>query len=96
MECSICLDTFVEGVKVRIMPNCKHIFHSACIFESVKYSSAVPKCPLCNSSLQIARNDENASPVQDLNDSIEPLNNNPRSSVVRLPNIHRNRRLRVR
>lgn len=55
-ECSICLEPFIdpekgqlllpsgEHVNVRILPNCAHMFHSACIN---KWLSKKDTCPLC-------------------------------------------------
>ncbi|KAL4572501.1 hypothetical protein LXL04_019280 [Taraxacum kok-saghyz] len=47
-ECSICLEDFVDGQNVRVLPHCCHEFHIECIdrwFES--HSS----CPNCRNSL---------------------------------------------
>ncbi|KAF7149683.1 hypothetical protein RHSIM_Rhsim02G0221900 [Rhododendron simsii] len=30
-ECQICLEQFVDGENVRILPTCRHIFHDHCI-----------------------------------------------------------------
>ena len=49
--CTICLNNFEIGSKVRIVPNCQHIFHSNCIIESIIHSSGTPKCPICNANL---------------------------------------------
>lgn len=32
-ECVICMEAFVNGVKVRKMPSCKHIFHDDCLMK---------------------------------------------------------------
>ena len=52
-NCVICLDTFVEGIKVRVVPKCGHIFHSNCITEVLKVSHrrGVYRCPLCQVDL---------------------------------------------
>lgn len=44
VECAVCLSAVEDGETVRILPNCKHVFHSECIdmwFES--HST----CPIC-------------------------------------------------
>ena len=44
-ECSICLCDFAEGDECRTLPvPCSHTFHSKCIDEWLRLSSA---CPLC-------------------------------------------------
>lgn len=42
--CSICLCEFKEGEKIRVLPECSHLFHMACI-DMWLYSH--PNCPLC-------------------------------------------------
>jgi len=49
-ECTICLDEFTPGVRVRKLP-CEHIFHSTCIARWLIERSAV--CPLCKLDLYI-------------------------------------------
>eukprot|EP00535_Pseudo-nitzschia_heimii_P005862 CAMPEP_0197174900 /NCGR_PEP_ID=MMETSP1423-20130617/1263_1 /TAXON_ID=476441 /ORGANISM="Pseudo-nitzschia heimii, Strain UNC1101" /LENGTH=624 /DNA_ID=CAMNT_0042623913 /DNA_START=377 /DNA_END=2251 /DNA_ORIENTATION=+ len=49
-ECTICLDEFMPGVKVRKLP-CGHIFHSTCIAKWLIERSAV--CPLCKLDLYV-------------------------------------------
>ena len=47
-ECTICLDEFVDGQNVRVLPNCSHVFHVGCIDKwFVSHSS----CPNCRNSL---------------------------------------------
>jgi hypothetical protein len=59
-ECTICLDEFAPGVRVRKLP-CDHIFHSTCIARWLIERSAV--CPLCKLDLYIdpEEEDENES-----------------------------------
>ncbi|TYI28593.1 hypothetical protein ES332_A05G255200v1 [Gossypium tomentosum] len=42
-ECMICLDEFLDGNEVALMP-CQHVYHDACI---VKWLKASHLCPLC-------------------------------------------------
>jgi len=49
-ECTICLDEFMPGVKVRKLP-CGHVFHSICIAKWLIERSAV--CPLCKLDLYV-------------------------------------------
>jgi len=49
-DCPICLGEFVEGEKVRVLPECNHGFHLECIDEwLVSHSS----CPMCRHSLNL-------------------------------------------
>ncbi|KAK6943456.1 Zinc finger, RING-type [Dillenia turbinata] len=47
-DCSICLSVFEEGEKVKVLPQCRHAFHSGCVD---KWLSSHPSCPFCRSSL---------------------------------------------
>lgn len=42
-ECTICLECFEDGDKV-IRLNCKHTFHSGCLFPWVRVCGACPNC----------------------------------------------------
>ncbi|GLJ49288.1 hypothetical protein SUGI_1041690 [Cryptomeria japonica] len=42
--CSICLTDYVDEDVVRIMPDCAHIFHVACVDEWLRRH---PTCPVC-------------------------------------------------
>lgn len=48
MDCPICLAEFVEGEKVRILPECCHSFHADCIDA---WLVSNPSCPSCRHSL---------------------------------------------
>lgn len=43
-ECPICLGEFLEGEKVRILPNCNHGFHVKCIDTWLVSNSSCPNC----------------------------------------------------
>uniref|UniRef100_A0A1J3EFV4 RING-type E3 ubiquitin transferase n=1 Tax=Noccaea caerulescens TaxID=107243 RepID=A0A1J3EFV4_NOCCA len=47
-ECSVCLSEFQEEEKLRIIPNCCHVFHIDCI-DTWLQSNA--NCPLCRTSV---------------------------------------------
>lgn len=48
LRCSICLSTFREGDKVKLLPGCGHMFHPDCVDEWLR---SQPTCPLCRSTL---------------------------------------------
>ena len=52
-ECVICMETFVNGTKVRKIPSCKHIFHDECLIKwlSGSQQQEAQKCPMCNSDI---------------------------------------------
>jgi len=48
LDCPICLSEFMEGEKVRVLPDCCHIFHGDCIDA---WLISKPSCPSCRKSL---------------------------------------------
>lgn len=48
-ECAVCLSEFEEGEKGRILPRCKHSFHTECIDMWFHSNST---CPLCRSPVE--------------------------------------------
>lgn len=52
-ECCLCLDSFVEEVGIRMLPDCYHIYHTKCIEEHLKFSYPNVKCPLCNKEINL-------------------------------------------
>lgn len=48
IDCSICLAEFVEGEKVKVLPECSHSFHADCIDA---WLVSNPSCPSCRHSL---------------------------------------------
>ncbi|KAK6929798.1 Zinc finger, RING-type [Dillenia turbinata] len=49
-ECAVCLGEFQEEEKLRILPNCSHLFHIDCIDVWLQNNS---NCPLCRSSISL-------------------------------------------
>ncbi|KAL4352060.1 hypothetical protein GQ457_06G039430 [Hibiscus cannabinus] len=44
-QCAICLEEYVHGERVRVLPRCKHMFHKECIEEWLEVPSL--HCPIC-------------------------------------------------
>lgn len=52
-ECCICLGIFQDGEKVKVLPDCRHRYHSECVDKWLRTQSS---CPLCRASLRVWRN----------------------------------------
>ncbi|MFS7914681.1 putative transcription factor C2H2 family [Helianthus anomalus] len=50
--CALCLSEFENGEMGRILPNCKHCFHTACV-DMWFYKNST--CPLCRTRVQLPR-----------------------------------------
>ncbi|XP_047938207.1 RING-H2 finger protein ATL66-like [Salvia hispanica] len=46
-ECAICLSIFQEGERVKVLPLCRHGFHSDCVDEWLRTRSSCPLCRGC-------------------------------------------------
>mmetsp|Transcript_7826 Transcript_7826/g.11494 ORF Transcript_7826/g.11494 Transcript_7826/m.11494 type:complete len:635 (-) Transcript_7826:48-1952(-) len=55
ISCTICLEDYGEGEKLRVLP-CQHAFHTDCILPWLKERS--PTCPLCKAHLEVVREDD--------------------------------------
>ncbi|GMI82317.1 Arabidopsis Toxicos en Levadura 41 [Hibiscus trionum] len=64
-ECSVCLGTITEDSTVRLLPNCKHMFHVECIDT---WLGSHTTCPVCRTeaepTVQAAADKELCSRVQ--------------------------------
>ncbi|XP_044498255.1 RING-H2 finger protein ATL16-like [Mangifera indica] len=47
-ECAVCLNEFQEDEKLRMIPNCSHVFHIDCIDVWLQNNA---NCPLCRTSI---------------------------------------------
>ncbi|KAJ9543081.1 hypothetical protein OSB04_022788 [Centaurea solstitialis] len=57
-ECSICLGDFIDGEKVRVLPECNHEFHVKCVD---KWLAEHTSCPNCRRSLVGANGGDRAT-----------------------------------
>uniref|UniRef100_A0A7N0VBD5 RING-type E3 ubiquitin transferase n=1 Tax=Kalanchoe fedtschenkoi TaxID=63787 RepID=A0A7N0VBD5_KALFE len=60
MECSVCLSLLEEEELVRQLPNCKHVFHVACVDRWLEFNSS---CPLCRAEAEPAAVEPSAPPA---------------------------------
>ena len=58
-ECCICLGVFEDGDKVKVLPPCRHCFHSECVDTWLTSHSS---CPLCRASLRVESPVDSAVP----------------------------------
>ncbi|KAK9287972.1 hypothetical protein L1049_016417 [Liquidambar formosana] len=49
-ECAVCLNEFQEEEKLKIIPNCSHVFHIDCIDVWLQNNA---NCPLCRTSISM-------------------------------------------
>jgi CRISPR/Cas system-associated protein Cas10 (large subunit of type III CRISPR-Cas system) len=63
-ECAVCLGEFQEGEWLKHLPNCCHVFHTACIDT---WFQSHTNCPLCRSHVF------NLSPCRDFSVSTHTL-----------------------
>ncbi|GFZ14256.1 RING/U-box superfamily protein [Actinidia rufa] len=66
-ECAVCLNEFKEEEKLRVIPNCSHVFHVDCIDVWLQRNV---NCPLCRTSISI----ESRFP---LDQRLSPQNSHP-------------------
>ncbi|KAI3459492.1 hypothetical protein Pfo_016155 [Paulownia fortunei] len=53
-ECAVCLNEFQEEEKLRVIPNCDHVFHIDCIDIWLQNNA---NCPICRTSVSATRPD---------------------------------------
>jgi len=68
--CSICIDDFEEGERIRLLPKCKHAFHTDCLMPWLTERQGC--CPLCKRSV-LGPDDEDGSENEESSDAEEGL-----------------------
>jgi hypothetical protein len=62
-DCSVCLAVFDPTDRLKLLPQCAHAFHSACIDEWLRSHST---CPLCRISLALPSKNKSDHPSSNL------------------------------
>jgi hypothetical protein len=74
--CSICIDDFEDGEKIRVLPKCRHGFHTECIIPWLTERQSC--CPLCKTSVLGSDDDQedNATTTTTTNNNDTTTSNN--------------------
>lgn len=51
-DCCFCLEEFQDGISIRIVPECRHIFHAECLEEAIRFKRRDIQCPMCRVPLK--------------------------------------------
>ncbi|RRT41992.1 hypothetical protein B296_00050128 [Ensete ventricosum] len=71
-DCAVCLSPLRRHDDLRLLPACRHAFHSACVDP---WLQDTPSCPLCRASVVLP-----VSPLPALPSAVPPLSDEPDSS----------------
>ncbi|KAH7439116.1 hypothetical protein KP509_04G045600 [Ceratopteris richardii] len=71
LSCSICLGDYKDSEMLRLLPDCRHIFHAACIDAWLRLHAT---CPMCRNS---AKPTPQGTPVSTPLSELIPLARNP-------------------
>merc|ERR1711865_984684 len=44
LSCVVCLEAFMSGEELNVLPQCKHRFHAACITQWLRQANSCPSC----------------------------------------------------
>ena len=81
--CSICIDEFEAGERLRILPRCKHVFHTQCILPWLTERQGC--CPLCKTSVIDPEEGGNGESVMDSAHQRSHVADRPDEDVLALP-----------
>jgi len=81
MDCPICLAEFVEGEKVRILPECCHSFHMDCIDTWVVSNASCPSCRHSLLNVMGEKSSEVAHPAAETSQSTQMHGDQSNESV---------------
>jgi len=81
--CSICIDEFEAGERLRILPRCKHVFHTQCILPWLTERQGC--CPLCKTSVIDPEEGGNEESVMDLTHQRSNVAHRSEDAIIALP-----------
>ncbi|XVF25699.1 hypothetical protein REPUB_Repub13aG0236100 [Reevesia pubescens] len=79
IECSVCLGTITEESTVRLLPNCKHMFHVECID---KWLGSHTTCPICRTMAEPTVQLEDNEFGDRVQPTAPPIEENPSTSTA--------------
>lgn len=85
--CSICIDEFEAGERLRLLPRCRHAFHTDCILPWLTGRQGC--CPLCKSS--VLEPEEGSTSIDEESNTIQDnlnLSNDQDTSTSRASNVN--------
>ncbi|KAH1048505.1 hypothetical protein J1N35_039289 [Gossypium stocksii] len=88
-ECSVCLGTITEESMVRLLPNCKHIFHVQCIDTWLGSHTTCPICRTVVEPMVQSENFESGDKVQPTAPPLEQKDGEPSGSGSRFDSFRR-------
>jgi hypothetical protein len=68
--CSICIEEFEVGERLRLLPRCKHAFHTECIMPWLTERQGC--CPLCKATVLENEGDDDEGRSRDISTDAEP------------------------
>eukprot|EP00210_Caulerpa_lentillifera_P007232 g6919.t1 len=58
MTCPICLEPYVKGDKLMMLPNCNHCYHAKCVLQWLRLRG---DCPICRRRIKDEIKEQNSS-----------------------------------
>ncbi|KAL2635800.1 hypothetical protein R1flu_007279 [Riccia fluitans] len=80
VECSICLNDFVENEKVRLLPRCNHVFHIDCIDT---WLLSHVSCPVCRDGVTDDPKPQSSAIIAVEEQSSSSVNSHPSPNNIR-------------
>eukprot|EP00533_Pseudo-nitzschia_delicatissima_P014454 CAMPEP_0197261704 /NCGR_PEP_ID=MMETSP1432-20130617/107_1 /TAXON_ID=44447 /ORGANISM="Pseudo-nitzschia delicatissima, Strain UNC1205" /LENGTH=358 /DNA_ID=CAMNT_0042725985 /DNA_START=51 /DNA_END=1127 /DNA_ORIENTATION=- len=87
-QCSICIDDFEEGEKIRLLPRCGHAFHTDCILPWLTERQGC--CPCCKADVICREVEDNEEAKEDEEENENNNSNNSGNENENEPNNNEN------
>ena len=81
-DCRVCLAVFDSTDLLKVLPQCCHAFHSACIDQWFRSHST---CPLCRASLDLATSAARSILPPQARDGLQPVEEDATPGAIRVP-----------